>query len=91
MTRTGYFTRLAIAVLIDLADLVFGWFPGLGTVEDGVGAVAVFALWGKPGLAYIFEVVDVLDATDAVIPTATMIGLYVGWREGFLFQRKKLT
>ncbi|HWA01579.1 MAG TPA: hypothetical protein VG841_14825 [Caulobacterales bacterium] len=90
MTRSGYFTRLAISVLIDAADLVFGWMPGVGTAEDGVGAVAVFALWGKPGLAYVFEFVDVFDFTDAVLPTATLIGLYVGWREGFLFPRKKL-
>lgn len=88
MTRTGYFVRLGISVFIDLFDLLVGWAPVLGTIEDGIGSIAVFALWGKPGLFYIWEVVDVFDATDAFVPTATMIGLYVGWKEGYLLGKK---
>ncbi|HVY86601.1 MAG TPA: hypothetical protein VG943_15815 [Caulobacterales bacterium] len=89
MTRSGYFARLAIAVVLDLFDLTLGRIPILGTVEDGVGTVVMFALWGPPGLAYIWELADVTDQIDGFVPTATLIALYVGWREGHLIGRKK--
>ena len=88
MTRTGYFVRLGISVLIDLLDFTVGRIPVLGTVEDGVGTIAVVALWGLPGWAYIWEVADVTDQIDGFGPTATLIGLYVGWKEGHLAGKK---
>ncbi len=89
MTRRGYFIRLAISIVIDAFDLILGGIPGFGTVTDGVGAVVMFLLWGPAGLVYIWEVVDIVDPTDAIIPTATLIGLYVGWRSGMLTGKSK--
>lgn len=87
MTRSGYFARLAISVVIDLMDFTVGRIPILGTAEDGVGGVVLTALWGRAGLAYFWELFDITDQIDGFIPTATLIGLYVGWREGHLFNR----
>jgi hypothetical protein len=84
MTRSGYFARLTISVIIDLADFTLGRIPILGTVEDGVGGIVATALWGSAGLVYFWELADVTDQIDGFIPTATLIGLYVGWREGHL-------
>lgn len=89
MTRQGFFWRLAISVIIDLADFTLGRIPILGTVEDGVGGIAATALWGQAGLAYFWELADFTDQIDGFIPTATLIGLYVGWREGHIGNRAR--
>ena len=83
MTRTGYFWRLALSVLIDIADFTLGRIPVFGTVNDGVGTVVLVALWGPVGLTNAWELVDFTDQIDGFIPTATIIALYVGWRHGF--------
>lgn len=88
MTRRGYFLRLAFSIVIDLLDFTLGRIPLFGTVTDGVGTVVLFALWGKVGLAYAWEVVDFTDQFDGFIPTATLIGLYVGWRQGMFGRRR---
>ena len=59
MTRQGFFWRLAISVIIDLADFTLGRIPILGTVEDGVGGIVATALWGRAGLAYFWELADI--------------------------------
>lgn len=87
MTRRGYFLRLAFSVLIDVLDFTLGRIPIFGTITDGVGAAVLFLLWGKVGLAYAWEVLDVTDQIDGFIPTATLISLYVGWKQG-MFRRQ---
>ena len=89
MTRQGFFWRLAISVIMDPADFTLGRIPILGTVEDGVGGVVATALWGRAGLAYFWELADITDQIDGFIPTATLIGLYVGWREGHIGNRAR--
>ena len=85
MTRTGFYLRLAASIALDLADFTIGraLFPVLW--EEGVGTAITLALWGPAGLAYALEFADLTEQLDAFIPTATLIGLYVGWRKGFLF------
>lgn len=87
MTRSGYFWRLALSILIDIADFTLGRIPIFGTVTDGVGTIVLFALWGPAGLVNAWELVDVTDQVDGFIPTATLIGLYVGWKQG-MFAKK---
>lgn len=82
MTRTGYFLRLAISVAIDIADFTLGRIPIFGSVTEGVGTVVLIGLWGPAGLVYAGELLDFTDQIDGFIPTATLIGLYVGWRRG---------
>lgn len=82
MTRRGYFLRLAFSVLIDVLDFTLGRVPIFGTVTDGVGTVVLWALWGPAGLINLWEVADFTDFFDGFIPTATLIGLYVGWKHG---------
>ena len=91
MTRSGYFARVTLSVIIDLADFTLGRIPILGTVEDGVGGIVATALWGRAGLVYFWELIDVTDQIDGFIPTATLIGLYVGWREGHIGGRSQAT
>lgn len=82
MTSRGFLFRLAFSVLIDAFDFTLGRLPVFGTVTEGVGAVALWAMWGPAGLAYFWELADFTDQADGFIPTATLIALYVGWREG---------
>ncbi|MDX2275210.1 MAG: hypothetical protein NW206_07135 [Hyphomonadaceae bacterium] len=90
MTKREYFIRLGISLAIDLFDTLLGRVPIFGTVTDGVGAFVLYLLWGKAGLAYLWELADLTDQFDGFIPTATLIGLYVGWREG-MFGGKRNT
>jgi hypothetical protein len=90
MTRRGYFLRLAFSVVIDLFDLTLGRIPVFGTVTDGVGTVVLFAMWGPAGLVNLWELVDVTDQADGFIPTATLVALYVGWREGIFGRGSKV-
>jgi hypothetical protein len=89
MTRTGYFWRLGISIIIDLMDFTLGRIPILGTVEDGAAGIVLTAIWGRAGLAYFWELLDITDQIDGFVPTATLIGLYVGWREGHLGAGKR--
>lgn len=84
MTRNGYFLRLAFSVVIDLFDFTLGRIPIFGSVTEGVGTVVLFGLWGPAGLLNLWELVDLSEQADAFVPTATLIALFVGWREGYL-------
>jgi hypothetical protein len=89
MTRQGYFLRLAFSVVIDLFDFTLGRLPIFGTVTDGVGTVVLFAMWGPAGLLNLWELLDFTEQADAIIPTATLVALYVGWRQGFFGRRRE--
>lgn len=84
MTRRGYFLRLAFSVAIDVLDFTLGRIPIFGSVTDGVGSIVLWALWGPIGLVNLWELVDITDQADAFIPTATLVALYVGWKQGLL-------
>lgn len=88
MTRQGYFVRLAISVAIDLADFTFGRLLFLLPWEEGVGAIALFALWGWPGLLYVGEIVEPSEQIDAFLPSATLIALAIGLQNGLLLGHK---
>lgn len=91
MTRRGYFLRLALSIVIDLFDFTLGRLPIFGAVTDGVGTVVLIAMWGPAGLMNALELFDFTEQLDAFIPTATLIALYVGWREGFLSGKRRRT
>lgn len=88
MTRTGYFVRLALSVAIDIADFTLGRVPIVGSVGEGLGSAVLFVLWGWPGLLYLGELADPLDQLDGFVPTASLIALYVGVKEGYLFGKQ---
>lgn len=88
MTRNGYFLRLGFSILIDVIDFTLGRLPVFGTATDGVSTLVLYQLWGPVGLFNLLELIDVTEQIDAFIPTATLVGLYVGWREGFIFKRR---
>lgn len=82
MTRTGFFIRLAISIALDLFDFTVGRVLIGVPWEEGAGAALATILWGPAGIAYLLELIDVTEQIDAFIPTATLIGLWVGWRRG---------
>lgn len=84
MTRRGFLLRLAVSVAIDIADFTVGRVPIFGTVGEGASALLLTVLWGPAGLLYLGELADLTETVDGFLPTATLIGLYVGWREGHL-------
>lgn len=82
MTRQSYFLRLAFSVVIDVFDLTLGRIPIFGSVTEGIGTVVLVALWGPAGLLNLWELVDFTDQADSFVPTATLVALYVGWKQG---------
>jgi hypothetical protein len=88
MTRTGYFVRLALSVAIDVADFTLGRVPFVGSVGEGLGTAVLFGLWGWPGLVYLGELADPTEQLDGFLPLATLIALYVGVKEGYLFGKE---
>jgi hypothetical protein len=82
MTRSGYFLRLAFSIVIDLFDLTLGRIPVFGSVTEGIGTVVLVALWGPAGLLNLWELLDISDQADSFVPTATLVALYVGWKQG---------
>ncbi len=88
MTRRGYWIRFAVSLAIDLLDMTFGRIPLFGSLGEGVGSLVLMALWGPAGLLYLGELADVTDQVDGFIPTATLIALIVGWRQGHILRRR---
>lgn len=82
MNRRTYFLKLAFSIVIDLFDFTLGRIPVFGTVTDGVGTLVLMAMWGPAGLVNAWELVDFTDQADAFVPTATIVALFIGWREG---------
>ena len=91
MTRRSYFIRLGISVAIDVLDFTFGRIPVIGAVGEGAGAIALLFLWGWPGLLYLGELADPTEQLDGFLPTATLIAVMVGVRQGYLFAAKDKT
>ncbi|MGE0596993.1 MAG: hypothetical protein AB7P07_11530 [Hyphomonadaceae bacterium] len=91
MTRRGYFLRLALSVVIDVFDLTLGRIPIFGSVTEGVGTIVLVALWGPAGFVNLLELLDFTDQADSFIPTATLVALYVGWKQGYLAGRAPTT
>ncbi|MGE0828625.1 MAG: hypothetical protein AB7O04_04655 [Hyphomonadaceae bacterium] len=91
MTRQGFWIRMAVSMALDLLDFTFGRVPVLGMAGEGAGALIAVLLWGPAGLIYLGELADMTEQIDGFLPTATLIGLYVGWRQGFLFQKPGAT
>lgn len=89
MTRRGFWIRFAASVAIDVLDFTFGRIPIFGSVGEGAGALVLTGLWGPAGLLYLGELADFTDQIDSFIPAATLIALFVGWREGHLFRRRE--
>lgn len=88
MTRHGYFLRLALSLIIDVFDFTLGRIPIFGSVTEGVGTIVLVALWGPAGFVNLFELLDFTEQADAFIPTATLVALYIGWKEGHLTGKK---
>lgn len=84
MTRSGYFLRLALCIAIDAFDFSLGRVPILGSVTDGISSLVLFLLWGPVGLLHLWELIDITDNIDGFVPTATLIALYAGWKDGHL-------
>jgi len=91
MTRTGFYFRLAISIALDLFDFTIGRVLIGMPWEEGAGAALATALWGPAGIVYLLEWIDVTEQIDAFIPTATLIGLWVGWRRGLILPQRAAT
>jgi hypothetical protein len=91
MSRRGFWFRIAISILIDSLDFTIGRTPLFGAAGEGAGALLLTLLWGPMGLLYLGELADFTEQFDGFIPTATLIGLYVGWRNGLVFAKRGAT
>ncbi len=69
--------KFYISIMVDTFDMTVGRiifvFPFAGEI---VGVAFGCAMFGKKGLIYIAEAIDVTEQIDGFIPTATIIALY---------------
>lgn len=69
-------TKLAVAIIFDIADFAGGWIPGFGTLFDAVLTVVAVVLFGWKGLFQLWELANVpFDVVDGFVPTLTLIAL----------------
>jgi hypothetical protein len=69
-------TKLAACVFYDLLDMTVGraLIPIPFSGEIG-GCILCYAMFGRNGLLYGLEALDITEAIDGFIPTATIIAL----------------
>lgn len=72
--RSAYI-KLAIAIVLDIADFIIGRIVGFGSAFDVVLALIGFAMFGWKGLAQLWELGDLSDQIDGFVPTLTLIAL----------------
>lgn len=89
MTRRGFWVRMAFAAAIDLFDATLGRALPFVPWEEGVALLLLAPLWGWAALAYLWELAELTEQLDGVVPTATLIGLFVGWRRGLLLPGRR--
>lgn len=75
MLALPFFIKILLALLWDFLDFIVGRIPGFGTLWDVLGLLVALLLWGAPGLIAAWEIFDVTDQGDAMVPTCTLIGL----------------
>ena len=69
------YAKLAVAVILDLADAVIGRVIGFGTGFDILLAFAAIMLFGRKGLVQLWEVAEISDQIDGFVPTLTLLAL----------------
>lgn len=65
--------KLAIAIVLDIADFFIGRIPGFGTGFDVILTAISFAMFGWKGLAQGFEILDFTDQLDGFVPVLTLL------------------
>jgi hypothetical protein len=72
----NWWAKLAICVLWDGIDFTVGrTLFALPFAGELLGTALATALFGKAGLFYLFESLDVTEQVDGFAPTATLIAL----------------
>ena len=76
-TRRGWvpYAKLAVALVLDLADAVIGRVIGFGTGFDMVLLAAGLLMFGWKGLFQLWEVAELSDQIDGFVPTLTLLAL----------------
>jgi len=75
MGALEFLFKFAVAIAYDAADFFIGRVPVWGTIFDIFGGFLGLYLWGVPGGAQFFEVIDFTDQIDGFIPTLTLAGV----------------
>jgi hypothetical protein len=73
--KTKWKLKMALSVIIDGVDLLFGLIPGVGHAGEFIGIFFAMILWGWRGSLYGLEMLDVMNVVDGFIPMASLIGL----------------
>lgn len=67
--------KLIIAIALDLLDFTVGRLPGFEFPFDIFLGLCAVTLWGWPGVAAFWEIIDPTGQIDAFVPTMTLIAL----------------
>jgi hypothetical protein len=69
------YTKLGLAVVLDLLDATVGRIVGFGTLFDVVLTGIAYFMFGPKGLLQLWEVADPTDQIDGFVPTLTLLAL----------------
>ena len=67
--------KLIISIAWDILDFTIFRMPAFGTFADFISGFFAITLYGSAGVLAFWELIDVTDQADAMIPTLTLIGL----------------
>lgn len=70
--------KFLIAISWDIFDLTIGRIPIFGSFTDFISGILAIVLWGYAGIIAFWEVADVTDQIDSLVPTLTLIGI-ISW------------
>lgn len=78
MVEIPVWAKFTISIVWDFLDLTIGRVPIFGSFFDLAGGVLAIFLWGYEGILAFWELIDVTDQADSLIPTLTLIG-FISW------------
>lgn len=68
-------TKFIISAIWDILDFTVFRIPVIGTITDIISVPLTVYLWGPIGYLSAWEIVDVTDQVDGIVPTMTLIGI----------------
>lgn len=82
---TEWKLKMAVSAIIDLADLTVGMMPVVGHGKELIMIPAALGLWGWRGAFYGWELLEMTNIIDGLIPTA----LAIGWSKRAEYQQRQ--
>lgn len=71
----SFTVKLILSILLDIVDFFIGRIIGVGMIGDLLIGICAVIMWGAPGIAAFWELLDPSEQIDGFVPTLTLIAL----------------